>query len=556
MRPSREFSLGFGAIDFSLWHCSQLLPEVSSVFDRTEANLGDISPTYASLPHVFLEMRPPRDFSRGFGAIEVSLWRCSKLLPKISPVFDRTEAVLGEISPTYTSLPEVSLAMRPPVSYLADSVPSRSLFAAIANYYRRPLQFSIVQKLFLGRYLAHTPAFQRFFWECVLPVSSLSSSVPPRSLFGTVANYYRRFLQYSIVQKLFLGRCLSHKPAFQRSLWKYAPLVSSLSGSVPPVFLFGAVANYYRRSLQYSIVQKLFLERSLPHTPAFQRPFWKCIPPVRSLSGSVPSKSLWCCSQLLPEVSPVFDRTEASLGEISSTYASLPEFSLEMRPLREFSLGYGAIEVSLWGCSHLLPEVSPVFDCTEVVLGGISPTYTSISEVSLDMRPPREFSLGFGAIEISLWRCSKLLPEVSPVFDRTEAVLGGISPTYASPPEVSLEMRPPREFSLGSVAIKIYFCRCTNLLPEVSPVFFAKAIVGTVSTPYATPHEFSRGFVITESSLRLVVDCCLCNSFDAHAGWVRDRRGARSLNLLLCRLPIFYSDKQLDAWDVWAKTWG
>ena len=30
-----------------------------------------------------------------------------------------------------------------------------------------------------------------------------------------------------------------------------------------------------------------------------------------------------------------------------------------------------------------------------------------------------------------------------------------------------------------------------------------------------------------------------CNSFDAHAGWLRDRRGARSLNLLLCRLLIF-----------------
>ena len=62
--------------------------------------------------------------------------------------------------------------------------------------------------------------------------------------------------------------------------------------------------------------------------------------------------------------------------------------------------------------------------------------------------------------------------------------------------------------------------------------------------------------VITELSLRPIVDRCLCNSFDAHAGWVRDGRGARSLNILLCRLLIYDANKQLDVRDVWAKTWG
>ena len=110
------------------------------------------------------------------------------------------------------------------------------------------------------------------------------------------------------------------------------------------------------------------------------------------------------------------------------------------------------------------------------------------------------------------------------------------------------------EFSLGFVAIKVSVWRCINLLPEIYPVLFARAIVGKVSTPYATPHEFSLGFVIVESSLRLIFGYCLCNSFDAHAGWVRGRSGARSLNILFCRLPICDADKQLDVWNVWVKT--
>ena len=97
-------------------------------------------------------------------------------------------------------------------------------------------------------------------------------------------------------------------------------------------------------------------------------------------------------------------------------------------------------------------------------------------------------------------------------------------------------MLPPREHSLEFGTIKAYFWRSPKLPPEVSPVFFSKAIVGTVSTSCATPHASSREHVITELSLRPIVDCrVFCNSFDAHAGWLRDRRDARPLNLLFCR---------------------
>ena len=177
-------------------------------------------------------------------------------------------------------------------------------------------------------------------------------------------------------------------------------------------------------------------------------------PPLEFSFGFVAIEvSLWHCSELLLEVSPVFDRAEAILGEISPAYASLPEVSLEMRPPREFSLVSAAIEVSLWHCSELLPEVSPVFDRTEAIFGEISPTYASLPKVSLEMRPPRELSLRLVGIEVSFWRCSELLLEVSPVFNRTEAILGEISPTYACLRDASLEIHPPREFSLGSVAI-------------------------------------------------------------------------------------------------------
>ena len=238
---------------------------------------------------------------------------------------------------------------------------------------------------------------------------------------------------------------------------------------------------------------------------SFPEVFWKCVPPVSSLSGSVPSRNFWRCTKLLLELSPVFDRTEATLGEIFPTYTSLPEISLEMRPLRESSLGFGAIKVSFWCCSDLLPEVSPVFDRTEATLGEVFPPCASLPEVSLKMRPPREFSFGFGTIKAYFWCCSDLLPEVSPVFDHTETIYEEIFPTHASLAEVSLEIRPPRESSLGFGIIKAYFCRCTILLPEASPALdCTEATLGGVFPTYASlpevslemrpPREFSLGF--------------------------------------------------------------
>ena len=113
------------------------------------------------------------------------------------------------------------------------------------------------------------------------------------------------------------------------------------------------------------------------------------------------------------------------------------------------SLGFGTIKIFFWRCSDLLPGVSPVFDRTEATLGEIFSTFASLPELSLEECPPCEFSLGFGTIKAFFWRCSGLLPGVSPVFDRTEATLAEIFSTFASLPELSLEQRPPCEFSLG-----------------------------------------------------------------------------------------------------------
>ena len=167
--------------------------------------------------------------------------------------------------------------------------------------------------------------------------------------------------------------------------------------------LFGAVPNYFWRSLQYSFVQKLLLGISLPHTLAFQTSLWKCAPPVSSLSGSLPSRSLFdAVSNYYRRSLQVLVRVEAAIVDIYPTYASLSEVSLEMRPFLEFSLGFTAIEVFLWRCTELLTEVPPVFDRAEAIIGEIFPTYASIPEVSLEMRPLLEFSLGFVAIEVFL----------------------------------------------------------------------------------------------------------------------------------------------------------
>ena len=89
-------------------------------------------------------------------------------------------------------------------------------------------------------------------------------------------------------------------------------------------------------------------------------------------------------------------------------------------------------------------ECSTISAGISVFVGEVSPVY-----FSLNLRPPHEFSLGFGTIKASLWRCTKLQPEAFPVCVRTEAILGEIFSTSASLLELCLEARPPREFSLG-----------------------------------------------------------------------------------------------------------
>ena len=180
----------------------------------------------------------------------------------------------------------------PPESTLSGSVPSRHLLGAVAVYYRGSPKYSIVQKLFWGKSFPHSPGCQSCLWERFPPESSLSGSVPSRHLLGDVAVYYRGSPQYSIAQKLFWGKYFPHSPGSQSCLWERFPPESSLSGSVPSRHLLGAVAVYYRGSPRYSIVQKLFWEKSFPHSPGSQSCLWERFPLESSLSGSVPSRHL------------------------------------------------------------------------------------------------------------------------------------------------------------------------------------------------------------------------------------------------------------------------
>ena len=172
LRHSREVSLGFGTIKVSSWRCSGLLPGVSPVFDRTETVQGKIFSPLAGLPELSLEVLPSRELSLGFGTIKASSWRCSGLLPRVYPVFDRTETILGEIFSPLARLPQLSLEAFPPREQLSGSVPSRHLLGAVAVYYRESPQYSIVQKLFWGKSF---PTHQA-------PRAVYGSASPPRAL--------------------------------------------------------------------------------------------------------------------------------------------------------------------------------------------------------------------------------------------------------------------------------------------------------------------------------------------------------------------------------------
>ena len=192
-----------------------------------------------------------------------------------------------------------------------------------------------------------------------------------------------------------------------------------------------------------------------------------------------------------------------------------------MRSSLEFFLGFVAIEISRQRYTELLPEVSPAFVRAEANVGKVSPTYASLPNVFLEIPFPLEFSLGFAATAVSLWRCAELLPEVSPVFVCAEAIVEEVASTDASRPEVFLCLCFPLDFSLGFVAIEVSLWRCIKLLPEVSPVFLAEAIVGKVSPPYTTPHEFPLRFVIIEFLFgRSLVIVCATRLTRMPAGYV------------------------------------
>ena len=187
----REHALEFGTIKASSWRCSGLLPGVSPVFNRTETILGEMFSPLARLPELCLGALPPREHALEFGTIRASSWRCSGLLPGVSPVFDRTETVLGEIFSPLARLPELSLGTLPPREHALEFGTIKASSWRCSGLLPRSPQYSIVQKLFWGKFFPHSPGSQSCVWEHFPPESTLSSSVPSRYLLGAVAVYYR-----------------------------------------------------------------------------------------------------------------------------------------------------------------------------------------------------------------------------------------------------------------------------------------------------------------------------------------------------------------------------
>ena len=129
--------------------------------------------------------------------------------------------------------------------------------------------------------------------------------------------------------------------------------------------------------------------------------------------------------------------TSIILGKVSPLYASLPEVFMELSfPLSSLS---GLLSSrTLFGAAPNYYRRSLQYLFTQRLVLGRSLTFASLPEVSLEIRTPRDFSLEFSAIEVSLWRCPELLPEVSSVSVCAGAIVGEVSPTYASLPEISL----------------------------------------------------------------------------------------------------------------------
>ena len=120
-------------------------------------------------------------------------------------------------------------------------------------------------------------------------------------------------------------------------------------------------------------------------------------------------------------------------------------FSLNLRTLRELSLGFGTIKASSWRCSCQLPGVSPVFDRTGTILGKFSFLLARLPKLSLEALPPRELALGFGTIKASSWRCSGLIPGLNQSIRSCRNYSGeNLFPTRQAPRAVSGSASPPR----------------------------------------------------------------------------------------------------------------
>ena len=253
-------------------------------------------------------------------AIKTSSWRCSGLLPGFSPVLDRTETILGGIFSTFASLSELSLEALPPREFTLGFGTMKASFWRCSDY-RGSLQYSIVQTLSLEKYFPPSPAFRSCLWKRFPPESSLSGSLPSRHSWRCSGLLPGACPVFDRTETILGKKYFPPSPTFQSlSLEALLPRELSLG--------FGTIkasswccSGLLPGSPQYSIVQKLFLGKSFSPPPAFQSLSLEALPP-RELSlgfGTIKASS-WRCSALLQGVTPVFDRTETTLEDFFSHF--------------------------------------------------------------------------------------------------------------------------------------------------------------------------------------------------------------------------------------------
>ena len=104
--------------------------------------------------------------------------------------------------------------------------------------------------------------------------------------------------------------------------------------------------------------------------------------------GTITASS-WRCSGLLPG-SPQYSIVQKTiLEEIFPPLARLPELFLGALSPREHALGFGTVTASSWRCGGLIPGGSPLFDRTETTLGEIFSPLARLPELSLGALPPK-----------------------------------------------------------------------------------------------------------------------------------------------------------------------